>query len=90
MLNVSLPDLLEMDVQLYLSANLGYLNTQMLNFPKYMDKRRKKEKPHWKKAWQGHIKHVVQFFEVYLPNTVWTLDSEGIWGIMLQPAFIIN
>ena len=46
----------------------------------------KKTETHWLRARQGHTKHVCKIAGSKLSKTEWTLASEGILGVTLEPA----
>ena len=54
--------------------------------PNIWRNKKQKQKKLFVKRSAGAPKTRVQFFRVYPSKTAWTLDSEGIWGFMLEPA----
>ena len=50
-------------------------------------KRKKAKTPFFVKGSAGVHETRVQNFRVYLSKTAWTLNSEGIWGFIIEPSY---
>ena len=71
----------------FFAGNLGSLKTQISQKkqkPKYLAKKKKTKNPIRKMLGRGTLNPFAKFQG--LSKTAWTLDSQGIWGFMLEPA----
>ena len=88
--NVPLPSLLRMFCfVLFFAGRVGSLKTQIsqkIKNTNIWQKRNKTKKNIRKRLGRDTLKTCANFQDILLSKTAWTLDSEGIGGIMLEPA----
>ena len=73
----------------FFSLDLGSRRTQIskkIQKPKYLAEKKKKRKNPIRKSLGSGTLTRLQNFRVYLSQTAWTSDSEGIWGFRREPA----
>ena len=92
MFDVPLPSLLREWLffsSFFFVGNVGSLETQIYILKKkiWRKKRKKAKTPFFVKGSAGVHETRVQNFRVYLSKTAWTLNSEGIWGFIIEPSY---